>query len=80
MERKADMLLSTLRGYIEAMGGELRLVATLPDIPSEVTIDLVPLRGGQSAVVRKAGRDSRATATTPRHAAQRADVDELLGG
>lgn len=42
MERKADMLLSTLRGYIEAMGGELRLVATFPDIPSEVTIDLAP--------------------------------------
>ncbi len=42
MERKADMLLSTLRGYIEAMGGELRLVATFPDIASEVTIDLTP--------------------------------------
>ncbi len=42
MERKADMLLSTLRGYIEAMGGELRLVATFPDVPSEVTIDLAP--------------------------------------
>jgi len=40
MERKADMLLSTLRGYIEAMGGELRLVATFPDVPSEITIDL----------------------------------------
>ncbi|MGH9189698.1 MAG: helix-turn-helix domain-containing protein [Acidimicrobiales bacterium] len=42
MERKADMLLSTLRGYIEAMGGELRLVANFPDVPSEVTIDLAP--------------------------------------
>jgi DNA-binding XRE family transcriptional regulator len=42
MERKADMLLSTLRGYIEAMGGELRLVATFPDMPSEVSIDLAP--------------------------------------
>lgn len=42
MERKADMLLSTLRGYIEAMGGELRVVATFPDIPGEVTIDLAP--------------------------------------
>ncbi|MEJ7765043.1 MAG: XRE family transcriptional regulator [Acidimicrobiales bacterium] len=42
MERKADMLLSTLRGYIEAMGGDLRLVASFPDIASEVTIDLAP--------------------------------------
>lgn len=42
MERKADMLLSTLRGYIEAMGGELRLVATFPEVPSEVVVDLAP--------------------------------------
>lgn len=31
LERRADMYLSTLRSYIEAMGGELRLVAAFPD-------------------------------------------------
>src|SRR3954452_15795300 len=30
MERRGDMLLSTLRKYVKAMGGELDLVARLP--------------------------------------------------
>jgi DNA-binding XRE family transcriptional regulator len=31
LERKADMMLSTLASYIEAMGGQLQIVATFPD-------------------------------------------------
>ena len=31
LERRADMLVSTLRRYIEAMGGRLDIVATFPD-------------------------------------------------
>jgi len=31
MERQADMYLSTLREYVEAAGGTLRLVVTLPN-------------------------------------------------
>jgi DNA-binding XRE family transcriptional regulator len=31
VEKRTDMLLSTLRGYVEAMGGELDLVAKFPD-------------------------------------------------
>ncbi len=31
MERRADMLLSTISSYVEAMGGKLRLVAEFPD-------------------------------------------------
>jgi ribosome-binding protein aMBF1 (putative translation factor) len=30
LERRTDMYLSTLRGYIEAMGGELEIVARFP--------------------------------------------------
>ncbi|MEN1929204.1 helix-turn-helix transcriptional regulator [Luteimonas sp. MJ250] len=30
-ERRTDMLLSTLQGYVRAMGGELDLVAKFPD-------------------------------------------------
>ena len=30
LEKRSDVLLSTLRGYIEAMGGELHLVAEFP--------------------------------------------------
>src|SRR5271167_1424612 len=31
IENRTDMLLSTLRSYVEAMGGSLRLVAEFPD-------------------------------------------------
>ena len=33
LEKRSDLLLSTLRNYVEAMGGELRLVAEFPDQP-----------------------------------------------
>ena len=33
LERRADLLLSTLNGYVEAMGGRLTLVAEFPDRP-----------------------------------------------
>lgn len=36
-ERHADLYLSTLRRFIEAMGGELKLGAVLPD--AEIPID-----------------------------------------
>jgi predicted transcriptional regulator len=31
LERRADMLVSTLRRYVEAMGGSLEIVATFPN-------------------------------------------------
>jgi hypothetical protein len=31
MEQRSDFLISTLRRYIEAMGGQLSLVAEFPD-------------------------------------------------
>lgn len=34
MEKRADMLLSTLRNYVEAMGGELDLVVRFKDGPA----------------------------------------------
>jgi len=37
IERRSDMLLSTLRGYVEAMGGSLRLVAEFPDGIAELS-------------------------------------------
>ena len=33
IEKQADMYLSTLRGYVEAVGGELELVVKLPRRP-----------------------------------------------
>ena len=34
LEQRSDMLLSTMRRYVEAMGGRLDLVATFPNRPS----------------------------------------------
>ena len=31
MEKRSDLMLSTLRGYIEAMGGKLNLMVEFPD-------------------------------------------------
>jgi hypothetical protein len=31
MEKRSDLLLSTLRSYVEAMGGTLKLVAEFPN-------------------------------------------------
>ena len=41
LEKRSDMLLSTLRGYVEAMGGKLELVARFPDRPPVVIEHLV---------------------------------------
>lgn len=40
LERREDMYLSTLREYVEALGGELKLVASFPD--AEIPIQPVP--------------------------------------
>lgn len=36
LEKRSDMLLSTLRRYVEAMGGKLELVAQFPNRPPMV--------------------------------------------
>ena len=33
LEQRSDLLLSTLRNYVRAMGGELRLIVQFPDRP-----------------------------------------------
>jgi Predicted transcriptional regulator len=52
IERRADLLLSTLRKYVEAMGGELKLVAEFPgQAPIQIdTLDMLrdPKRTGKS--------------------------------
>ncbi len=42
MEKRADMYISTLRRFIEAMGGELRIIAHFPgkDVQIENFIDV----------------------------------------
>lgn len=53
LEKRSDLMLSTLRNYIEAMGGELHLVAEFPDRPP------VHLQG--LAVIDEANKAARRT-------------------
>jgi DNA-binding transcriptional ArsR family regulator len=49
IERQTDMYLSTLRGYIAALGGELQIVAQFPNqAPVRIT-NFKPLRRGRTA-------------------------------
>ena len=43
LEKRSDLLLSTLRRYVAAMGGELRLVAEFPDRPPVLLKGLSPM-------------------------------------
>jgi hypothetical protein len=58
LERRADLLLSTLSDYVAAMGGKLRLVAEFPDRPP-VTIALTDIAGGGMRKPRGARRDEK---------------------
>lgn len=70
IEKRCDMLVSTLRSYVTAMGGRLRLLAELPNRPA---IEVVVLSGkGELEVAEKRNRRSRAeTAAAPRRAPAR---------
>jgi DNA-binding XRE family transcriptional regulator len=43
IEKRSDLLLSTLRGYVEAMGGKLDLIARFPDRPPVALSGVVDL-------------------------------------
>ena len=47
IERRSDLLLSTLSGYVEAMGGTLRLVAEFPDRPPIALTGIAALDGDE---------------------------------
>jgi DNA-binding XRE family transcriptional regulator len=53
LEKRSDMLLSTMRHYVESMGGKLELVAKFPDRPP-VVIDHI----GGDVTLNKRGRAS----------------------
>ena len=43
LEKRSDLLISTLRSYVEAMGGHLRLVAEFPDRPPVALSGLIEM-------------------------------------
>jgi transcriptional regulator with XRE-family HTH domain len=52
IEQRSDMLLSTLKRYVEAMGGTLELVAQFPNRPPMV-IDQLAARGQGTRAKKK---------------------------
>lgn len=53
IEGAADLKLSTLAGYLAALGGHLEIRAIFPDSPEHnVSLALPPLRGEREAVER----------------------------
>ncbi|MEP7062877.1 MAG: helix-turn-helix domain-containing protein [Betaproteobacteria bacterium] len=52
IERRSDMLLSTLRRYVEAMGGKLELVAKFPDRPRTIIDHLATPKEGMPSRTR----------------------------
>ncbi|MDP3616273.1 MAG: XRE family transcriptional regulator, partial [Rhodoferax sp.] len=55
LEKRSDMLLSTMRRYVEAMGGTLELVAQFPNRPPVGIDHLTPVAGQRNAQRAKAG-------------------------
>jgi transcriptional regulator with XRE-family HTH domain len=68
LEKRSDMLLSTLRGYVEAMGGELDLLAKFPDHPPVRLKTLAPVLAQNEPAAGK----PLPTATRPRRRARKA--------
>ena len=61
LEKRSDMLLSTLRHYVESMGGKLELVAQFPNRPPMV-IDHLGVDTGADRKPASRKRKSRAPA------------------
>ncbi len=49
IEQRSDMLLSTLKSYVAAMGGELKLVAQFPNRADVIIAELADLGDGDDA-------------------------------
>ena len=61
IERRSDILLSTLRRYVQAMGGELELVARFPK-RSPLIIEHIAAKPASRAKQHAAGKRSKTTA------------------
>jgi len=59
IEKRTDLLISTLRSYIEAMGGKLRLIAEFPDRPPIMLSRLAETENGSSDSGKRDGKSSR---------------------
>ena len=73
LEQRSDLLISTLRGYVEAMGGKLSLVAEFPDQEPVILTGLAAL----DRVFLSGSRGARLAVSTPQ-AAWANDLSRLI--
>jgi DNA-binding transcriptional regulator YiaG len=59
LEKRSDLLISTLRDYIEAMGGRLRLIADFPDRPSVEVSGLAAIEAARKKATRRVRSGAR---------------------
>jgi transcriptional regulator with XRE-family HTH domain len=71
LEQRSDLLISTLRGYVEAVGGQLSLIAQFPDrdpvsVSSLTALRTTPLKPRQRQRASTKHRSSTAKSFTKR--------------
>jgi transcriptional regulator with XRE-family HTH domain len=59
IEKRSDLLISTLQSYVAAMGGKLRLIAEFPDRPPILLSRLAEIENGSSDTRKRNARSSR---------------------
>ena len=74
LEQRSDLLISTLRNYVEAMGGDLQLIARFPDRPAVAVTGLTGIeskarRGAKSTTERRSRRPHAQSARSARRRA-----------
>ena len=52
LEQRSDLLISTLRGYVEALGGRLSLVAEFPNHEPVILTGIAALEGDSATNTR----------------------------
>ncbi|MBE0532917.1 MAG: XRE family transcriptional regulator [Rhodospirillales bacterium] len=53
LEQRSDLMLSTLRGYVAALGGRLELIAKFPDRPDVALTGLADLPSAETPVKKR---------------------------
>ncbi len=77
LEQRSDLLISTLRNYVAAMGGDLQLVARFPDRPAVAVTELAGIESKEHREAKPVARrrtrrpSSRTAGSTRRRASPR---------
>lgn len=77
LEQRSDLLLSTLRGYVEALGGHLELVATFPDRPPVVLSGLGDMETEGTPIAKSSACSARRGRRTAAHNSKRSKRHEV---